>query len=83
MNEIYLGDGAYANVDPSGYGFWVWTSNGIERTNEIFLEPVGALALINLCMSTFEPTIKKAIKLLNENNSKDAQDVIQKLKYLI
>lgn len=35
--ETYLGDGAY--VEWNGYAFVVYTTNGISRTNEIYLEP--------------------------------------------
>jgi len=34
--KLYLGDGAY--VEFTGYNFRLYTSNGIEETNEIFLE---------------------------------------------
>lgn len=42
--EAYLGDGAYAEW--LGYTFVVYTSNGIERTNEVYLEPEHMEALI-------------------------------------
>ena len=37
MNKFYLGDGAYVEYD--GYGLILTTSNGIEDTNTIYLEP--------------------------------------------
>lgn len=37
-NSTYIGDGAYASFD--GFQFRVFTSNGIEETNEVFfLDP--------------------------------------------
>lgn len=36
-NQTYLGDGVYAEFD--GYQIWVWTSNGIEASPRIALEP--------------------------------------------
>ncbi len=35
-NAIYIGDGVY--VTEENYGIWLYTSNGIEITNRIFLE---------------------------------------------
>lgn len=37
QQAVYLGDGAYAEWN--GWSFVVYTSNGIERTNEVYLEP--------------------------------------------
>jgi hypothetical protein len=37
METTYLGDGAY--VEWTGYSFCIYTTNGMERTNEVFLEP--------------------------------------------
>lgn len=37
MNETYIGDGVYCTFD--GFHFWLYTSNGIEITNKIALEP--------------------------------------------
>lgn len=34
---IYLGDGVYFYEED--YGFWLFTSNGVAITNEIFFEP--------------------------------------------
>ena len=36
-NKVYLGDGAYAEYD--GFSLILTTSNGIEDTNTIYLEP--------------------------------------------
>lgn len=33
----YLGDGAYARFD--GFSVWIYTSDGINTTNEVCLEP--------------------------------------------
>lgn len=33
----YLGDGLYVNYD--GFTFCLYASNGVETTNEVFLEP--------------------------------------------
>ena len=40
----YLGDGVYAQFD--GYQTWIWTSNGIEESPKIALEP-GVLFALN------------------------------------
>lgn len=40
MEKIHLGDGAY--VEYRGYTFVLTTSNGIQDTNEIYLE-IGAM----------------------------------------
>jgi hypothetical protein len=37
LEQEYLGDGAYVHHD--GFSIWLTTSNGIETTNEICLEP--------------------------------------------
>lgn len=39
----YLGDGAY--VEWNGWSYVIYTSNGIERTNEVYLEPQHIRAL--------------------------------------
>jgi len=43
MKEVYLGDGAYAKFD--GYGIILTTSDGINITNTIYLEPSTLQAL--------------------------------------
>lgn len=35
-NQEYLGDGVYAEWD--GYGVWIYTSNGIENSDRIYIE---------------------------------------------
>ena len=42
--EAYLGDGAY--VEWTGNEFIVYTSNGIERSNQVYLEPLAMRTLI-------------------------------------
>lgn len=42
---VYLGDGAYAVFEVGGT-FRVYTSDGIEETNNVYLEPDAALALV-------------------------------------
>ena len=42
--KTYLGDGVYASFD--GYQVWIWTSNGIENSPRIALEP-GVLDALN------------------------------------
>lgn len=37
--ETYLGDGAYAYIDPYG-GVVIYTSDGISETNRVVLDPV-------------------------------------------
>lgn len=43
IQKIYLGDGAYADFD--GFGIVLTTSNGIQDTNTIYLEPEVAESL--------------------------------------
>jgi hypothetical protein len=43
--KTYLGDGVYAEFD--GHGFIITTSNGIETTNTIYLEPEVLQAFVN------------------------------------
>jgi hypothetical protein len=45
MKKIYLGDGAYAEYD--GFQMRIYTSNGVEEKNEVFLGPHELEALIN------------------------------------
>lgn len=45
MSETYLGDGAYLRTIPQG--FELYTSNGIEETNRVVLEPATLSALLN------------------------------------
>jgi hypothetical protein len=42
--KVYIGDGAFASFD--GFGIWLTTSNGIEDTNRVFLEPAVFEALL-------------------------------------
>lgn len=35
--ETYLGDGLYCRFD--GYGFTLFASNGVETTDQVYLEP--------------------------------------------
>jgi len=44
--KVYLGDGAYAEYD--GYGVVLTTSNGLEITNTIYLEPAPFAALLRI-----------------------------------
>lgn len=44
MDKVYLGDGCYAQYD--GWMIRVFASNGMEDTNEVFLEPEVAKNLI-------------------------------------
>jgi hypothetical protein len=39
-----LGDGCYATFD--GIGIWLTTENGVEVTNEVYLEPIALAALV-------------------------------------
>ena len=36
-DKIYLGDAVYAGQD--GYHIWLWTSDGVNETNHIALDP--------------------------------------------
>lgn len=42
----YLGDGAYAGLHPRTRDLVLWTSNGEEATNVIFLESPVVMALL-------------------------------------
>ena len=42
--RVYLGDGCYATFD--GLGIWLTTENGVEVTNEVYLEPIALAALV-------------------------------------
>jgi hypothetical protein len=44
MSQQYLGDGVYADFD--GYAVRLYTSDGIEKTNTIYLEPEVYLAFV-------------------------------------
>lgn len=44
MHEHYIGDGVYVKVD--GFGIEMYTSDGIDKTNIIYLEPQVALNFI-------------------------------------
>lgn len=43
MKEVYLGDGAYAKWD--GFTLLVYTSNGVETLNRVYLEADGIATL--------------------------------------
>jgi hypothetical protein len=47
--KVYLGDGAYAEFD--GYSIRLYTSDGINETNNVILEPELVLALQNFAQS--------------------------------
>mgnify|MGYP001568628783 CR=1 FL=1 len=47
--EAYLGDGAY--VEWTGNEFIVYTSNGIERSNQVFLDSLAMKQLVEFYMS--------------------------------
>jgi len=57
--KTYLGDGVYASCD--GYQIRLTTENGIETTNEIFLEP----AVMDKLLEYHDGLIQSA-KELNE-----------------
>lgn len=46
MNKQYLGDAVYIESDQAEHGFLLTTSDGVEDTNTIYLEPEVALALV-------------------------------------
>jgi len=45
QKSTYIGDGAYAYHD--GYGTWVFSHNGIEILDQVYLEPAVWRALVN------------------------------------
>lgn len=44
VQPTYLGDGVYAEFD--GFNVWVWTTDGINKSQKIALEPAVIDALI-------------------------------------
>lgn len=50
--ETYLGDGVYAEFD--GYQIWIYTSNGIERSPKIALEPSTFVSLVEYHKSCYK-----------------------------
>jgi hypothetical protein len=46
MPEVYLGDGAYASWD--GSELTLWTSDGISKTNTIYLDELAIGRLVDL-----------------------------------
>jgi hypothetical protein len=45
QKSTYIGDGAYAYFD--GYGTWVFSHNGIQILDKVYLEPPVWKALVN------------------------------------
>jgi len=52
MKEAYIGDGVYAQFD--GYHIWLYTSNGIEQSDKIALEPEVLANLNNFAKECFK-----------------------------
>jgi hypothetical protein len=52
MDKKYLGDGAY--VEYNGYNFVLTTSNGIQDTNTIYLEPEHLDMLMDYAKRVYE-----------------------------
>lgn len=55
MEPVYLGDGLYMDYD--GYQVRLYASNGIETTNEVFLEPTVIINFLKYIPNLF-PKIK-------------------------
>lgn len=64
MAEIYLGDGLYATYQEGSAYITLYTWNGIEVTNTIFLEPETSEALLNLLTGA-----KRALKERMQNET--------------
>ena len=58
MSKIYLGDGAYAEIDSLG-NLELTTSDGYTDTNTIILEPQPLDALLRFITQQFDLTITK------------------------
>ena len=41
MDKMYLGDGAYVEVDRARASLVIYTHNGVRRTNEVVLDDLG------------------------------------------
>lgn len=52
--KTYLGDGVYARFD--GYHVWIWTSNGIQDSEHIAIEPDVFYALEKFFHKSFGDT---------------------------
>lgn len=66
MAREYLGDGAY--IDYDGFNVILTTSNGIEDTNEIYLEPIvleNFLTYAIVHSERFKKIVKAAGKVIN------------------
>jgi hypothetical protein len=53
MNDAYLGDGLYAAHD--GHIVELYASNGVERTNRVFLDPDTLAAFIRYIWMRISP----------------------------
>lgn len=59
--KVYLGDAVYVHCD--GFMFWLTTTNGIEQTNEIALEPEVAEGFFRFVL-TFADNPEELLKKL-------------------
>ena len=67
-DETYLGDGVYAAQD--GYHIWIWTSDGIDKSKPIALEPQVLDALTKYRASLLERV--RIARTLAREDSEDA-----------
>lgn len=70
MDKIYLGDGVYAEQD--GYHIWLWTSDGINDSRKIALEPAVLDALFAYRGSLLE-CVRVARRLREDAEDTDAE----------
>ncbi len=47
-NSVYLGDGAYAQLDHDLQGVWVYSFDGLRVENAVFLEVVSVERLLEM-----------------------------------
>lgn len=63
-SNVYLGDGLYVNFD--GYQIELYASDGIQKTNQVFLDP-NVLRAFNAYTSVLEEAMKKNVLELVES----------------
>lgn len=59
--RTYLGDGAYAEYRPSVGDYRIYTSDGDEETNEVFLESSAIIVLVNFVAKIKADLVNKKV----------------------
>lgn len=67
MDEIYLGDGVYAEND--GWHIWIWTSDGVQSSQKIALEPKVLDSLVKYRSMLLERVRRKRALALEDGES--------------